>query len=58
MKKIIAISIIIFISTNVLADKMTKSGFLTDKVSYLKEQKIEVQEKVKIKKFRYLNPYV
>jgi len=41
MKKIIAISIIIFFNTNVLADKMTKSGFLTDKVSYLKEQKID-----------------
>ena len=41
MKKLIAISIIIFFNTSVLADKMTKSGFLTDKVSYLKEQKID-----------------
>ena len=41
MKKLIAIIIIIFINTNVLADKMTKSGFLSNKVSYLKEQKID-----------------
>ena len=41
MKKLIAISFIILFNTNVLADKMTKSGFLTDKVSYSKEQKID-----------------
>ena len=41
MKKLIAILIIIFFNTSVLADKMTKSGFLTDKVNYLKEQKID-----------------
>ncbi len=40
MKKLITILILIFFNTNVLADKMTKSGFLTNKVSYLKEQKI------------------
>ena len=39
MKKIITILIIFFFNTNVFADKMTKSGFLTNKVSYLKEKK-------------------
>ena len=41
MKKFTTLSIIIFFSTSALADKMTKSGFLTDKVSYSKEQKID-----------------
>ena len=41
MKKIILLISIILFSTNVLADKMTKSGFLNDKVSYSKEQKID-----------------
>ena len=40
MKKLLAILIIIFFNTNVLADKMTESGFLNNKVSYLKDQKI------------------
>ena len=39
MKKLIAISFIILFNTNVLADKMTKSGFLTNKVSYSKKTK-------------------
>ena len=33
--------IFLFVNSNVLADKMTKSGFLNDKVSYSKEQKID-----------------
>ena len=41
MKKLSIFLIIIFFNTSVLADKMTKSGFLTDKVSYSKEQKID-----------------
>jgi len=41
MRKIILLISIILFSTNALADKMTKSGFLSDKVSYSKEQKID-----------------
>ncbi len=41
MKKFIILLIFLFINSNVLADKMTKSGFLNDKVSYSKEQKID-----------------
>ena len=41
MKKLILILIIFIFNTNVLADKMIKSGFLNNKVSYLKEQKID-----------------
>ena len=41
MKKLIILLIFLFINSNVLADKMTKSGFLNDKVSYSKEQKID-----------------
>ena len=41
MKKLTALLIVFFLNTSVLADKMTKSGFLTDKVSYSKEQKIK-----------------
>jgi len=40
MKKLSIFLIIIFFNTSVLADKMTKSGFLTNKVSYSKDQKI------------------
>ncbi len=40
MKKLAIFLIIIFFNTSVLADKMTKSGFLTNKVSYSKDQKI------------------
>ena len=40
MKKLSILLIIIFFNTSVLADKMTKSGFLTNKVSYSKDQKI------------------
>ena len=41
MKKLIILLIFLFVNSNVLADKMTKSGFLNDKVSYSKEQKID-----------------
>ena len=41
MKKFIILLIFLFVNSNVLADKMTKSGFLNDKVSYSKEQKID-----------------
>ena len=41
MKKFIILLFFLFINSNVLADKMTKSGFLNDKVSYSKEQKID-----------------
>ena len=41
MKKLFLLISILLFCTNVLADKMTKSGFLTNKVSYSKEQKIE-----------------
>jgi len=40
MKKLAIFLIIIFFNTSVLADKMTKSGFLTNKVSYSKDEKI------------------
>ena len=40
MKKLSIFLIIIFFNTSVLADKMTKSGFLTNKVSYSKDEKI------------------
>ena len=40
MKKLAIFLIIIFFNTSALADKMTKSGFLTNKVSYLKDEKI------------------
>ena len=39
MKKFTTLLIIIFFSTSAFADKMKKSGFITDKVSYSKEQK-------------------
>ena len=41
MKKLTTLLIIIFFNTSVLADKMKKSGFLTNKVSYSEEQKID-----------------
>ena len=41
MKKFTTLLIIIFFSTSAFADKMKKSGFITDKVSYSKEQKID-----------------
>ena len=41
MKKLTILLIIIFFNTSVMADKMKKSGFLTNKVSYSKEQKID-----------------
>ena len=41
MKKLFLLISILLFCTNVLADKMTKSGFLTNKVSYSKEQKID-----------------
>ena len=40
MKKLAIFLIIIFFNTSALADKMTKSGFLTNKVSYSKDEKI------------------
>ena len=40
MKKLAIFLIIIFFNTSALADKMTKSGFLNNKVSYSKDQKI------------------
>ena len=40
MKKLSIFLIIIFFNTGVLADKMTKSGFLTNKVNYSKDEKI------------------
>ena len=40
MKKLFLLISILLFCTNVLADKMTKSGFLTNKVTYSKEQKI------------------
>ena len=41
MKKLFLLISILLFCTNVLADKMTKSGFLTNKASYSKEQKID-----------------
>ena len=41
MKKLFLLISILLFCTNVLADKMTKSGFLTNKVSYSKEPKID-----------------
>ena len=40
MKKFTTLLIIIFFCTNAYGDKITKSGFLNNKVGYLKEQKI------------------
>ena len=44
MKKFIIVFISIFLCTNAVADKMTKSGFITAKVTYAKDQKIENPE--------------
>ena len=41
MKKIFIVLILICLTSSAYADKLTKSGFLTDKVSYHKEQKID-----------------
>ena len=41
MKKIFIVLILICLTFSAYADKLTKSGFLTDKVSYHKEQKID-----------------
>ena len=41
MKKLIIFLSIIFLSTNAYADKMTKSGFINDNISYYKEQRID-----------------
>ena len=46
MKKIITLLVIFFFSSNALADKMTKSGFLTDNVNYSKEKIKNPQNKI------------
>ena len=44
MKKIFLLLSLLLFCTNVLADKMTKDGFLTNNVSYFKDQKISNPE--------------
>ena len=44
MKKIFLLLSLLLFCTNVLADKMTKDGFLTKNVSYFKDQKISNPE--------------
>ncbi len=44
MKKLNIILLFLLFSTNVLADKITKDGFLTSKAGYLKDQNINNPE--------------